>query len=201
MPGDVFPSSFRKHFDMAPRFGINKTIKANNYEIDMKGKHNMVNPGVESHKRGSGKKPDRSPAPGLPYEALTRGLTAAAIAAGGLMHAVGLYGSVRDNQPVFWWVWIFFLFAVPGYLFAAAAIIKNRLPGFIIALAAPPVGGIFILIGFLFPDTELLRLIPGTYGHEIRLIGFITLICEPVATVLAGQILLAKMLTSPPRPC
>ncbi|MEW6076312.1 MAG: hypothetical protein AB1724_00725 [Thermodesulfobacteriota bacterium] len=134
----------------------------------------------------------------LPYVDLTRGLTAAMIATGGLMHAAGLYGAVRDNQPVFWWVWIFFLFAIPGYLLAAVALINNRLPGFIIALGAPPVGGFFILIGFLWPETELLRLIPGTYGHEIRLIGFVTLICEPIAAVLAGQLLLAKMLTSPP---
>jgi hypothetical protein len=140
---------------------------------------------------------DRGAALPLPYVALTRGVAAAMIAAGGLMHAIGLYGAVRDHQPVFWWVWIFFLFAVPGYLFAGAAIIKDRLPGYIIALAAPPVGGFFILIGFLFPETELLRLIPGTYGHELRLIGFLTLIGEPVATVLAGQILLAKRLTSP----
>ncbi len=129
----------------------------------------------------------------VPYADVLRGLAALTIGTGGLMHAIGLYGAVRDNQPVFWWVWIFFLFAIPGYLFSAVAMLSDRLAGYLIAALAPPVGGLFILIGFMFPETELLRLIPGTYGHEIRLIGFLTLICEPIATVLAGQLLLEKI--------
>jgi hypothetical protein len=111
---------------------------------------------------------------------------ALSIATGGIMHAVGLIASIRDGQPALWQVWTVFLFAIPAYFASAALILGNRRPGYMIALICPPIGGLLIALGLFFPETQLLRLIPGTYQHEITLIGFITLVCEPAATVLAA---------------
>ena len=44
----------------------------------------------------------------------------------------------------------------------------------------------------IFPETRLAMLIPGTFEDEITLIGFATLVLEPIAAVCSIQILLAE---------
>ena len=113
-------------------------------------------------------------------------MAAACIAIGGSMHAVGMVQSVVDNQSFPWWFWAVFLIAIPGYLASSVLILKNMAPGYLFTSTAPIVGGTLIFLGFVFPQSGLLVLIPGTYGAEIKLIGFLTLITEPVAVFAAG---------------
>ncbi len=111
---------------------------------------------------------------------------AACIAIGGSMHALGMILSVMDHQSFPWWFWAIFLIAIPGYLVSAVMILKNMMPGYLFAFGSPIVGGTLIFFGFLFPESRLLILIPGTYGNEITLLGFFTLLSEPVAVILAA---------------
>lgn len=115
-----------------------------------------------------------------------KNMAAICIGLGGAMHAMGLTYSVIDGQSFAWWFWAIFLIAIAGYLTSAILIVKNIWAGYFFAVAAPVVGGILIFFGFIFPQSGLLILIPGTYVNEIRIIGFITLISEPIAVVLAG---------------
>jgi hypothetical protein len=108
---------------------------------------------------------------------------AALIATGGTMHLVGLVMGLMDNQVFPAWYWMIFLVAIPGYLISSILILKNIRAGYYFAFISPIIGGLLILGGFLFPASGLLILIPGTYHDEIRLIGFITLISEPVASL------------------
>ena len=107
--------------------------------------------------------------------------TAVLIAVGGSMHAIGLVKGIIDNQTFPIWYWVIFLIAIPGYLISAVLILKNVKLGYYFTLISPIIGGLLIFLGFIFPRSNLLILIPGTYKNEITLIGFITLISEPVA--------------------
>ncbi len=111
---------------------------------------------------------------------------ACSIALGGSMHALGLLSSVLGNQSQPWWYWTIFLIAITGYGISAVLIYKNKMPGYLFTLCSPIVGGSLIFLGFIFPQSDLLILIPGTIGHEITLIGFLTLITEPVAVILVA---------------
>ena len=99
------------------------------------------------------------------------------------MHATGLIKGLVDHHTFPVWYWAVFLFAIPGYLISAVLILKNVSAGYYFTLISPIIGGLLILGGFLFPASGLLILIPGTYSNEITLIGFVTLISEPVASV------------------
>lgn len=118
-----------------------------------------------------------------------RYFAALAIACGGAMHCIGLYFLITDNQIIPWHVRTVFLCAAGLYLTSSILIIKNSLMGYLIALLCPIIGGILILIGFLYPASGFLKFIPGTYVNEIRLIGFITLISEPVAVVCSAVLI------------
>ncbi len=122
-----------------------------------------------------------------------RYIAAAMIATGGSMHGIGLISSVLDGQHFSWWFWMIFLFAIPAYLMSAVFILKNWRIGYFITMAAPIIGGLLIFAGFVFPESRLLILIPGTYENEIKMIGFLTLITEPIAVVCAGVLILNKI--------
>jgi hypothetical protein len=112
-----------------------------------------------------------------------RYFAALTIAVGGAMHAIGLYSLIRDNQVIPWHIRTVFIGAAVLYCISSILIIKNNIIGYLIASICPIIGGILILIGFIYPASDFLKFIPGTYTNEIRLIGFITLISEPVAVV------------------
>ncbi|MFC1889093.1 hypothetical protein ACFL4G_04985 [Thermodesulfobacteriota bacterium] len=114
-----------------------------------------------------------------------RYLVAVFIAIGGCMHAIGLFMAICDNQIFPWWFWLIYLFAIPGYLICSVLIIKNWKAGYFITALAPFIGGTLIFFGFLFPHSRFLILIPGTYTTEISLVGFFTLLTEPVAAIMA----------------
>ncbi len=122
-----------------------------------------------------------------------RYIAAAMIAAGGSMHGIGLATSVMDGQQFSWWFWMIFLFAIPAYLLSAIFILKNWRTGYLITMAAPIIGGLLIFAGFVFPESQLLILIPGTYENEIKMIGFLTLITEPIAVVCSGFLIFNKI--------
>lgn len=111
-------------------------------------------------------------------------VAAACIAAGGAMHAIGLVQDLAAGGGNPWWFYFIFGVAVPGYLASAAGIVKGFKPALAFAAAAPIVGGFLIFLGFLFPYSRLLILIPGTLAANINLMGFITLTSEPVSVVL-----------------
>lgn len=123
----------------------------------------------------------------------------ASIAIGGLMHGIGLISSVLDGMSFAWWFWMIFVFAIPAYLLSAVFIFMNWRLGYVITLAAPIIGGVLVLIGFIFPGSGLLILIPGTYSNEITMIGFTTLISEPVAATFCAFLIYHKVweLTEP----
>ncbi len=122
-----------------------------------------------------------------------RYIAAAMIALGGSMHGVGLISSIQDGQHFSWWFWMIFLFDIPAYLLSAVLILINRPIGYFIAFVAPIIGGLLIFAGFVFPESHLLILIPGTYSNEIKMIGFLTLISEPIAVVCAGFLIYNKI--------
>ena len=71
--------------------------------------------------------------------------------------------------------------------------LKNRLLGYVFAVIGPLVGGTLIYLGFVYPESRLLILIPGTYTNEIVAIGFITLISEPIATSFSAFLIYHKI--------
>ncbi len=101
------------------------------------------------------------------------------------MHLIGVILALLAGRSMPAWFYAVFFFAIPAYLIAPFLIYKNARAGYFIALFCPLIGGLMILGGFLFPDSRLLVLIPGTFDGEITLIGFITLITEPVASSAA----------------
>jgi hypothetical protein len=113
-------------------------------------------------------------------------LAAANLAVGGLMHWIGLLSSRADNLVMEWWYYAIFLTAGILYPTGAALMLFDKKAGYLIGVAGPVIGGALILLGFLFPATGFLVLIPGTLDHNITIIGFITLITEPVAVFLAA---------------
>ena len=118
---------------------------------------------------------------------------ALAIATGGSMHLIGLIKSIFDGQVFSWVFYAVFLFAIPGYFLSAYLIFKNVIWGYIITATAPLVGGALIFYGFITPESQFLFFIPGTYTNEITLIGFITLISEPVAATFSIFLLTNKI--------
>ena len=122
-----------------------------------------------------------------------RYVAAVSIAGGGSMHAIGLVQSIIDNQTFPWWFRAIFLIAIPGYFISAAFILKNWRIGYYFAVAGPITGGLLIFFGFLFRESQLLSLIPGTYKTEITAIGFLTLIIEPVAVTVSAFLIYHKI--------
>ena len=122
-----------------------------------------------------------------------RYLAAVLIAIGGSMHAVGLFKVISESLVFPCWFWAVYLIAIPGYLISAVLILKNRMLGYCFAAIGPFTGGLLIFFGFLFPDSQLLILIPGTLTTEITLTGFITLTTEPVAACSAVFLIVHKI--------
>ncbi|MEW5735149.1 MAG: hypothetical protein AB1921_09860 [Thermodesulfobacteriota bacterium] len=111
-------------------------------------------------------------------------VAAACIALGGCMHAIVLLHDLLAGAENPWWFYLIYGVAVPGYLASAVGILKGVKPALFFAAAGPIVGGSLIFLGFLFPASRLLILIPGTYAANINLLGFFTLTSEPVSVVL-----------------
>jgi hypothetical protein len=105
------------------------------------------------------------------------------IALGGLFHGMGMAGSLLSGLAMPWWYWAIFTTALVGYEASAVLILLEKSPGFVFAALGPTIGGTMIAIGLLFPSTGLCCLIPGTYGSGISLLGFFTLVIEPMAVV------------------
>ena len=118
-----------------------------------------------------------------------RQLCAVSIAIGGLMHWIGLYMAYRADALGPWWVVAAFVFFATAYPASALAILKRARAGLWIALLGPLVGSVLIFIGVAFPATGLMVFIPGTLSDELTVVGFITLVVEPVAVVLAAEML------------
>lgn len=110
---------------------------------------------------------------------------AAAIAAGGILHGLGMAETLISGLSMPWWYWSIFITALVGYETSAILILLGKTAGYLFASIGPMVGGFLIALGFMFPDSGLLCLIPGTYGNEITVIGFWTLVIEPIAVVFS----------------
>ncbi len=121
-----------------------------------------------------------------------RYIAAVLIAVGGSMHALGIFKVISESLVFPWWFWSVYLIAIPGYLVSAVLILKNQRMGYYFTAIGPFTGGLLIFFGFLFPDLQLLILIPGTLTTEITLTGFITLITEPVAACSAVFLIVHK---------
>ena len=110
---------------------------------------------------------------------------AAAIAAGGVLHGLGMAQTIASGLSMPIWYWAIFITALCGYETSAILILRGKSAGYLFAAAGPMIGGALIALGFMFPDSGLLCLIPGTYGNEITVIGFWTLVIEPIAVVFS----------------
>lgn len=108
--------------------------------------------------------------------------SAVLIAVGGSMHLTAFIKGVMDKSEFPFWYYVIFFIAIPGYFISSALIIKNIKHGYFFAFISPIIGGLLIFFGFIFPESKLLILIPGTYTNEITFIGFVTLISEPIAS-------------------
>ncbi len=116
---------------------------------------------------------------------------AAAILAGGLLHIAGLAQVFSRSANLPWYDWLVYVVAMVGYPMAAYLIVRDRKPGYAMAVLGPCIGGLLIFTGFVTSSRGLVMLIPGTIlseitpaGYqpaEITLAGFLTLIIEPVA--------------------
>ncbi len=125
----------------------------------------------------------------LPSTFPRRQLCAFTLAVGGLMHWLGLYRAYREDAHWPWWVVAAFIFFGTSYPVSAWAILKRVKWGLWIALLGPTVGSTLILAGVAFPATGLMVFIPGTLATELTVIGLITLVIEPIAVVLAAELL------------
>lgn len=114
-----------------------------------------------------------------------RWVCAICIGIGGLMHLIGMIESLNSGYDMPMWFYAVFFFAIPAYFISPFLISINNKTGYFIPLLCPLIGGLLILVGFLFPSSRLLILIPGTFSNEITLIGFVTLVSEPIAVVSA----------------
>lgn len=111
------------------------------------------------------------------------------IATGAIMHMAGLYQAVSKGFDGPWWMYAVFLTAILGYSASAVGIVLEKKAAFIFAILGPAVGGTLIFAGLLSPSLDYEILIPGTFSNEIRPIGFVTLVIEPLA-VLSSFLLL-----------
>ncbi len=118
---------------------------------------------------------------------------AAAIALGGFMHVMGVGFTLAGHQAFPWYCWAVFMAAILGYPVSAILILKNRRLGYVLAFGGPLIGGFLIFLGFIFPGSGLLMLIPGTFVNEITPIGFLTLIIEPLAVASAAFCLVHRV--------
>ena len=116
-------------------------------------------------------------------------LCAFSAAVGGLMHWLGLWALHRADAFGPWWLVAGLCFFGAVYPIAAWAILKRLRVGLWVAFLGPLLGSTLILAGILFPATGMMGFIPGTLGRELTLIGFVTLVAEPVAVVLAAELL------------
>ena len=107
---------------------------------------------------------------------------------GGIMHLIGLLQVMIHGQSLPGMCWFFYLFAIFVYPPSAAMIFKNISWGYWITAVAPSVGGLFISIGFFFPNTRYLTLLAGTVEREITWFGFMQVISESMA--VAGAVFL-----------
>lgn len=110
---------------------------------------------------------------------------AASIALGGILHGIGMIQTVMLGLSMPFWYWAIFITALAGYETSAVLILSGKPAGYLFASFGPIVGGTLIALGFLFPSSGLLSLIPGTYANEITVIGFWTLVIEPIAVVFS----------------
>ena len=118
---------------------------------------------------------------------------AATIAVGGSMHLIGLARGISQGHSFPWWHWAIFIIAILGYTASAVLILKNFRAGYYFTCLSPVCGGILISGGFLWPESGLLGLIPGTYGNEITIFGFITLTSEAIASAGAAFLIMNKV--------
>ena len=110
------------------------------------------------------------------------------IVIGGIMHLIGLIQVIIHSRSLPGICWFFYLFAIIIYPASMVMIFKNMSWGYWITAVAPSVGGLFIFIGFFYPESRLLTLLAGTVGREITWYGFVQVISESIA--LAGAVFL-----------
>jgi len=118
-----------------------------------------------------------------------RGICASSIAIGAAMHAAGLALAERTSFESPWWMSLVFWTAIVGYSASAVGILLRRRTAVLFAVLGPLAGGTLIFFGLLIQGLDFQILIPGTLHNEIRPIGFVTLVVEPLA-VLSGVLLL-----------
>ncbi len=126
-----------------------------------------------------------------------RQLCAFTLAIGGLMHWIGLYMAHRADALGPWWVVAAFVFFGTAYPLGAVAILRRVRAALWVALIGPLVGSLLIFAGVAFPSTGLMVFIPGTLVDELTVVGFITLVVEPIAVVLAAEMLFEAKQASP----
>jgi len=120
---------------------------------------------------------------------MLRAVCAGCIAIGAVMHAAGLWMARASSFSPPWWMLLIFWTAILGYAASSAGILLRFRPAILFAVIGPLTGGVLIFLGLLVPGLDLQLLIPGTLQDEIRPIGFVTLVAEPVA-VFSGILLL-----------
>jgi hypothetical protein len=116
-------------------------------------------------------------------------LCAASIGTGAAMHAAGLILARAACFASPWWMSAIYWTAILGYSASAVGILCKRRAALWFAVVGPLVGGALIFAGLLVPEFRFQILIPGTFLNELRPIGFVTLVVEPLA-VLSGIVLL-----------
>jgi len=121
------------------------------------------------------------------------------------MHLLGFITAFVHGNPLPWegmegvsWVvkallWFFYLFAIVMYPVSAAMIGKNRRWGYWIVAAAPPVGGLFIFLGFFCPNSGLLMMLAGNFGREITWMAFIQIFSESMAVAYVIPLIYHKV--------
>jgi hypothetical protein len=72
-------------------------------------------------------------------------------------------------------------------------ILRNVSWGYWIVAVAPCVGGLFIFLGFFWPDTGFLKLLAGTVGKEITWTGFVQVTSESMAVAYAVLLIYHKI--------
>jgi hypothetical protein len=118
---------------------------------------------------------------------------AALIVMGGAMHLIGLIMALLHSQRLGWVCWFFYFFAILVYPISSGMILKNTQRGYWIAAVAPCVGGLFIFLGFFWPDTGFLKLLAGTVEKEITWVGFVQVTSESMAVAYAVFLIYHKV--------
>jgi hypothetical protein len=118
---------------------------------------------------------------------------AALIVMGGAMHLIGLIMALLHRQRLVWVCWFFYFFAILVYPISSGMIFRNTQWGYWIAAVAPCVGGLFIFLGFFWPDTGFLKLLAGTVEKEITWVGFVQVTSESMAVAYAVLLIYHKV--------